>query len=306
VSTLNASTHQIVANSAIVPVGSGGMIRIRNSSGTVNILVDVTGYFAPGSSGGLYTPLSPPQTLAGQLSLAGPQTSVVQVTGSGVGQVPSGASAVALDVTASTAPAGSGSAQTDLQIYPDGSAPSTSVLNLDAYNESRSNLVIVPVGADGAIDLAVPAGAVAVHIATLGYFQTGTGLLFHPVTPTRVMDTRYGENTPAGTTALIVDGPPGRNVPLTGVVATLGGMTDIPSSARAVILNVTGVDPETPASISVGAASPAAGLGVTVGRYQARAAAALPALSGSGTVDVVADGAPLSGVLDIFGYFATS
>lgn len=50
VSTLNDYTGTIVANAAIVPAGTGGAISTYASDNT-NLIVDISGYFAPASSG---------------------------------------------------------------------------------------------------------------------------------------------------------------------------------------------------------------------------------------------------------------
>jgi hypothetical protein len=47
VSNLNVNNASAVPNLAIVPVGAGGYIDLYNNSGRVNLLGDISGYFAP-------------------------------------------------------------------------------------------------------------------------------------------------------------------------------------------------------------------------------------------------------------------
>src|SRR5262249_36848620 len=53
VSTLNGPHSTIDANAVIVPAGTGGSIDVFVTD-NADLVVDVNGYFAPGSSGGLY------------------------------------------------------------------------------------------------------------------------------------------------------------------------------------------------------------------------------------------------------------
>jgi hypothetical protein len=46
-SNLNVHDANPVPNTAVVPVGAGGAISLFSSSGNVNLLADISGYFAP-------------------------------------------------------------------------------------------------------------------------------------------------------------------------------------------------------------------------------------------------------------------
>ncbi len=62
-STLNASTGTVVANAAIVPAGTNGDIAVW-ASNDADLVIDVNGYFAPASVGGLSLyPVSPCRVL---------------------------------------------------------------------------------------------------------------------------------------------------------------------------------------------------------------------------------------------------
>ncbi|HEY6539067.1 MAG TPA: hypothetical protein VI138_08550, partial [Candidatus Dormibacteraeota bacterium] len=110
-SNVNWSPSQTVANMVIVPTGTGGNIDIYNQLGSVDVVVDLEGYFAPATAGstvGSYVPLTPFRIAdtrpgSGQGYAGGTlhpnSTLTVQVTGQGT--VPaSGVTAVVLNVTA--------------------------------------------------------------------------------------------------------------------------------------------------------------------------------------------------------------
>jgi hypothetical protein len=135
VSTLNWVAGETVANSAIVPVGSGGQISLYNHTGRTDVVVDLDGYFAPeqpGSGAGAYVPLAPSRIAdtrsgsgyADAGSTIGPGGSLtVQVTGNG--GVPAGAAAAILNVTATDTTASS-----YLTVFPEGvTQPTSSNLN---------------------------------------------------------------------------------------------------------------------------------------------------------------------------------
>ena len=59
-STVNFSAGETLANRAIVPVGTGGMINVYNDAGVTPLAIDVSGYFTDdqaSSTGGYYVPV---------------------------------------------------------------------------------------------------------------------------------------------------------------------------------------------------------------------------------------------------------
>ncbi|TBR15003.1 MAG: hypothetical protein EPO57_10765, partial [Chitinophagaceae bacterium] len=144
----------------------------------------------------------------------------VQVTGRG-GVPGSGVSAVALNVTATGAPASG-----FVQVMPSAgstAAGSSSNLNVVA-RQTVANLVVVPVGDGGAVDVYSSSGThVLADVA--GWFTddsgtpSGTGL-FVPVTPERLLDTRSG--TKPGDGAQVPLSPRGKaGIPADGVSAVV-------------------------------------------------------------------------------------
>ncbi len=104
-SNLNFGAGQTVPNLVTVPLSAGGAIDLYNAAGTVNALVDVDGYYGPGSGQG-FTSLTPDRicdtrasntTECAGKTLSTGGTLDVQVTGQG--GVPVGATAVVANVT---------------------------------------------------------------------------------------------------------------------------------------------------------------------------------------------------------------
>ncbi|MGW6407716.1 hypothetical protein ACWF95_11145 [Streptomyces vinaceus] len=193
-SNVNFVAGQTVPNLAIVPVGEDGYVELANrSEGTVDLIADVTGYFARSAASG-YTSVKPSRLVdtraglgaaAGQV--AGRTTFGVQVAGQG-GLPAAGVTAVALNITA-TGPKGSG----HLTAFPSGQqAPSTSSVNFTA-GQTVANAVIVPVGPDGKINIRNGAWDPAdVIVDVTGYYSADGKAAYLPMEPERRFDSRTG------------------------------------------------------------------------------------------------------------------
>jgi hypothetical protein len=160
----------------------------------------------------------------------------LQISGKN-GVAPSNVTAAVLNVTV-TAATGSGVAT----VYPDGSAlPSASNLNW-TKGETVPNLVVVPVGADGAVDLwnGAPSSTVQFVADLTGYFTSdaaASGIsTYTAVGPVRAMDTRKGIGTPLAKIGA------GKSISLP-VGGTTVGSVSIPSGITAVAVNVTVTNP---------------------------------------------------------------
>jgi hypothetical protein len=238
VSNLNLSRGITRANLVTVPVGNNGRVRLRNNSGTVGLLADLAGFYAPGATS-TFTAANPVRVLDTREGLGREGTTrvgagesfdlVVAGTGS---PVPAGASAVALTVTAVSA-----TASTDVRVYPtpattDAAPPVVSNLNVRPGG-AVPNVVIVKVGQDGKIRLRNQSGGVHLLADVAGWYDAAAaGSLFRPVAPVRVLDTRTG----LGTTTTSTTVGAGQSIPL-----RVGGRGQVPSLASAAVLNVTGV-----------------------------------------------------------------
>ncbi len=154
---LNFVAGNTVSNRVIAKLGTGGKLTIYNNAGSTDVIVDVNGWYTDASvagTSGTYNPLVPARILdtrngTGGISGLRPAGSTVDVQVTGQGGVPAtGVSAVILNATV-TQPGALGY----LTIFPAGTArPLASDLNY-ASGETRPNLVVVKVGADGKVSL---------------------------------------------------------------------------------------------------------------------------------------------------------
>jgi len=178
-SSLNFAAGHNVPNLVTVQVGADGKVSFYNSSGSVQVVADLAGYFVSGGpqTGGVSDSTGPTRILdtrngtgAAKAPIGADQSIALQVAG--VGQVPgSGVTAVVLNVTAVSATKSS-----FLTVYPDGeSTPTASNLNF-AANQTVPNLVVVPLGADGKVRFFNDTGDVEVIADIFGYYQAGAKL----------------------------------------------------------------------------------------------------------------------------------
>ncbi len=232
---------QTIPNLVVVPLGTNASVSIFTQSGT-HLVADVLGYFvqAQQSASGRYKALTPARLLdtrdgtggwpAGQRP--GPGATVgVPVLGRG-GVPASGVSAVVVNVTATEArEAGF------VTVFPGATArPFASNLNVDRVGQTIPNLVIVPVGPDGRVNIFTQQGTHLV-VDVAGYFTDGTAAtsasgLFVPFRPVRLTDTRAPFPVPlaeAAATRYRVTVPP---LPGNGVAAALLNVTAVEAADR--------------------------------------------------------------------------
>ncbi|MFK0046990.1 PKD domain-containing protein [Streptomyces sp. NPDC090741] len=189
-SNVNFVAAQTVPNMVIVPVGKDGTVELYNGSWTaIDLIADITGYFTRTAASG-YTPITPVRAVdtrsgqgAPQGQVGGRKTIGVQLGG---WYVPNNATAVALNVTV-TNPREDG----HLTAYPSGQqAPNTSNVNFKA-KQTVANSVIVPVGADGKVNIFNGAWAgTDVIVDVVGYYSPDSSGAFMAMAPLRRLDTR--------------------------------------------------------------------------------------------------------------------
>jgi hypothetical protein len=168
VSNLNWVAGQTVPNRVFVPIDmTTGMISIYNPSGSVDVIVDVGGYFTDATAAGnAFTPQSPTRiadtrTNATTLGPGGMLT--LQITG--VAGVPANAKAVILNVTVTNT-----TAPSFLTVYPStATRPNASDLNW-VTSQTVPNMVVATVGTTGAITFYNPTGSTDVIVDLFGYF----------------------------------------------------------------------------------------------------------------------------------------
>ena len=285
-SNLNYTAGQTVANLVTVMVGAGGKVDLINSAGSTHVVADVAGWYGT-AAGDRFTSLSPARILDTR-SGAGPfgagATRTLQVTGQG-GVPANGVSAVVLNLTATNT-----SSDGWLAAWPAGEQmPMVSNLNY-AAGATVPNLVIVKVGAGGAVNLYSSGGPVDVVADVAGYFGAA-GAGFAPLTPARILDTRTGAGPLATGTAM--------SLQVTGV----GGVPAFGMSA--VVLNVTVTEPASggwlaawPAGVTLPVIS---NLNYVAGQTVANLV--IVKVGAGGKVNLYSSGGPVHVIVDVAGWF---
>ena len=167
-SNLNFEPGQTVANMVTVGLGPASTVSLFNLAGTVDVVVDVAGWYDSG-----FHPVVPGRimdTRAGQCGLKMHADERREVLVSGLAGVPStGAAAVALNVTAASATAAS-----FLTLWPSGSIrPLASNLNV-VPGHITANMALVGLGGSGLVSLYNFGGDVDVVIDVDGWFDGTT------------------------------------------------------------------------------------------------------------------------------------
>jgi hypothetical protein len=330
---VNANTNQ--ANLVVVRLGSGGDVSVYNSLGSINVVVDVEGYFAapttsptPGAFHSI-PPLRICDTRSGMgtacsgSALAQGQWTKVVVSGCPTGNpsctasVPSDgtAAAVAFNLTAV-----SGTSGTYLSVVPPNGSdacptttPAFSNLNVNAQT-NLPNRVLVPLGPNQDVCVYNSLGSINFIIDVNGWFGNGSeatqGALFYAISPTRICDTRSAGSVGYSTECTGETLAQGGTLSIQ-VAGTDGVPTELaPSPPVAVIANVTAVSGTSftfftlyPANVSLPNASD---LNVDANQNTPNLVIVQVAASGgqAGDVDLFNDLGTINAVVDVSGWFA--
>ena len=196
-SNINFISGQIIPNSVIAPVSASGKVCFY-VYGKADILADVSGYFPTGS----LTSLSKPERLLDTRS----SSKVGTIDGLGLAKelqvsgtfgIPSGISAVAMNVTSVNTEANNFGGY--VTVYPCGTRPNTSTLNFIS-SQTVPNSLVAPVSGAGKVCIYVYGKAdilvdVSAHITSTNFTSLAS--------PARLRDTR--SDTKLGVNALIYD-----------------------------------------------------------------------------------------------------
>ncbi len=259
-SNLNFQAHTVIANLVTVTLGANagqGWINIYNGLGSVNVVVDVEGYFTRQPSTdvqGLFHPILPVRVCDTRTSCQGHgavgagQSIVVSVASAGV---PSDGSAEAAVVNLTGV---AGNASTYLSLFPTDlnghcTPTGTSTINL-LPGVVRANRVMVELGPtttggnDDALCVYNAAGTINVLVDANGWYgsaaaaASATGYQYQALEPTRICDTRVVSASCAS--GAIGAGSLQRLI-------TVAGREGVPSFASlpvvAIIANLTAVAP---------------------------------------------------------------
>lgn len=197
VSNLNFRPGEVTSNLATTSIGDSGRISVFNSAGATNVAIELEGYdtcAAGDGAAGRYDPVVPVMVLGsahGAVRLGPDRSRAARVTGPGTG-VPRSAEAVVLDLTASDHTTRSWLTVSNL------GTPGSDAADLEVTpGATTSNLVTAAVGPGGIVEIHNAAGSAEVTAAIDGYYtgvRGGAGLLYVPITPRRIVDTRSGRD----------------------------------------------------------------------------------------------------------------
>ncbi|MDN5766686.1 MAG: N-acetylmuramoyl-L-alanine amidase [Humibacillus sp.] len=287
VSMLNVTPGRTAAAQVTVGVSPGNTLRLYNRAGSIALIADLEGYFTTSSVAG-FTPITPRRVLDTRYGIGARKG---KVKGGGavtltVPGLPSTATSVALNVTA-TGVTGS----TVVAAYPGGrTRPNASVLN-PARGDTVANLVTMPVGPGGTVNLHTSSSDIDLVADLTGYYATGTGYRFVALSPRRVLDTRSGFYSPwrpvAGHTSI--------SLPVAGIPTTAKGV--------ALTLTATGITGSGPLlAYPSGVSRPTAStLNAMVGRTVANFVTT--GVGSGGSVTLYNGASTLHLVSDLTGYF---
>ncbi|MGV8973114.1 MAG: Ig-like domain repeat protein [Rhodoglobus sp.] len=223
-SNVNPYYGKNTPNMVIVKLGTKHDVTFYNDAGTVQLIADVQGWFVDGvDSGATYQPIAPKRVMAFTPVAAGKMVTLT------IKDPPSGASAVALNVTAANP-----TNDTYISTCPGGTAIGTCKLS-SSLNPTRGtntpNMVIVKLGTGGTVSFYNDSGSVQLIADVQGWFVDSrtAGASYVPVDPTRSMAFQK-----VGT---------GRTYNLT--------LTGVPTGATAVALNLTSANQTKDTYVSV-------------------------------------------------------
>jgi hypothetical protein len=244
-STINFPGGDNRANNVTLPLNADGdlMAVFIGVGGRPHLILDVTGYFLADETGATYEPITAARVLDTRVGTGLSGKFVVNVPRpfqvSGHGGVPAGAVAVTGNLTVvGQTKAG----YVTLAPEPD-ATPATSTINFP-LGDTRANGATVPLSATGSLSAVFKAsgGSTDLIFDVTGYYvDDDTGLRFYPLTPGRIMDTRFSALTQ-------LYGPFTNSVPRTLVT---GGHFGVPPDALAVTGNLTVVGPTKAGYISI-------------------------------------------------------
>ncbi|MEC4570568.1 PKD domain-containing protein [Streptomyces virginiae] len=269
-------------------------VTVADAANNVSAVNEVT-FVTDGSD---FTPYAPTRLLDTRNGTGAPMGMVqpyssTRVKIGGNGGIPAGVTAVVLNVTVTNT-----STDGHITAFPEGTErPTTSNVNYKA-RQTVPNLVIVPVGKNGYVEIANRGGAPVDLIADVtGYFSKTASSGYTPVAPSRFVDTREGLGTVKGQLG-------GRKTFSTQI----SGLRGVPQGISAVALNVTVTNPKEAGHLSVfpggGATPTASNLNFTAG--QTIANSVIVPVGQDGKISVFNGAwAGTDVIVDVVGYYST-
>jgi hypothetical protein len=301
-SNLNFLAGGVVANTVVSALSGSGSVCVKVGGSAVDLIADVSGFFAgPGTF-----PLMPParllDTRPGEETIDGQQTGAgVAAAGTTVrlpvadrGNVPTNVDAVVLNVTAIGT--GGGGFVTIHPCLAD--PPLASNLNFLGTGVSSAS-VITRFSSDGDVCLTVGGSGAHLIVDVNGWFVPGSA--YGPLAPARLIDTRPDQTTIDGAEIGAGEVAGGSTVKV-----PVAGRAGVPITARSAVLNVTIVSDGTGGSFATVhpcLGTPPLASNVNLVGAGVAANAAVAELTSDGSVCITVGGDPLHVIVDVSGYF---
>jgi hypothetical protein len=182
-SNVNLGAFSTAPNRVVVPVGAGGKVRLFNSQGNADVVVDVDGWYTDGSdpnaTGGLFTAMTPTRICDTRLSgtscpsgqVGSGSGNAITVVVAGSDGIPSSSAPNAPIAIVENVTVQAPSQSSFLTTYPSGSqAPLASDLNF-VPGQTVANLCVTKLGPDGNIKVLNAVGSVSVIVDVAGFFS---------------------------------------------------------------------------------------------------------------------------------------
>ncbi|MEO6208458.1 MAG: hypothetical protein ABIP77_10970, partial [Candidatus Limnocylindrales bacterium] len=301
-STINLARGQTLANGLTLRVAPDGTVSavFRGSGGaTAHVILDVTGYYKAATGGSTWYAMDPTRLLDTRIGNGLKdrfQTRVIRTLQiAGRGTIPTDAVAVTGNLTA-TGATGAGYVSMGPTMT---SRPATSTLNLAKGTTIANNLTLRLASNGKVAVIFVGAAGTSVHLVfdVTGYYRAGdAGAEWYPVEPTRLLDTRSGNEL----SGPFVNAQP-RTFQLTG-----RGSAPVDSVAVTANLTLTNVVAAGYAAIGPTMTSTPSTSTINLAKGQTLANGLTLRVGAGGTVAAVfksSGGATAHKILDLVGYF---
>ena len=175
VSNVNFTAGEAVANRVTIGIGTAGQIEVYNHTGTVNVDIDVDGYYA--SSGSVFVPITPVRvadtrtaSLVGTETPIGANASESFNLATAASGIPAAATSVAANFTVVA-----GATSGYLSVYPTTTTvhPVSSSVNWTA-NEIVPDFTIADTAGTGSVEVYNSYGTINLVVDDFGYFIAPT------------------------------------------------------------------------------------------------------------------------------------
>ena len=227
-SNINPPPGRSTPNMVIAKLGPDSTVKFYNNAGVVQMIADLQGWFVEGgSTGATYSPVAPTRVMSFQPMTGGQMHTLT------LPNIPAGATAVALNVTAARP-----TANTYVSACPGGTPLELcrTSSNLNPYAGTNTpNMVLLKIGTNGTVSFYNDRGDVALIADVQGWYIDGvaTAASYLPVTPSRAMSfqsigsgqsyTLTVPNAPQGATAVALNVTTTRQTAVTYVSACPAG-----------------------------------------------------------------------------------